>query len=444
MIRRVLAVLTVCLAACGAWGQEGQGRSVGSLSGMVEVLGRPVRGARVTVWAAHPQNGIGTRCRFDYPEVGRHATTNEFGAWTIEGLDESMVYELIVASDGAVPIWVQHGDPRSDEPIDAKLLPRLKIAEDDPRAVRGRVIDELGQPVVGALVVRELIRARERDSAPRSEADRAAITDLNGEFVLVSHAPCDSMFISVFSKDHAKSCAMISCGSPRTEIVVHRGGYITGRLTKRGVPVPGFVVAASTKKALAGFCADTTEIATDENGRFAFSAMPAVGPTVILAFGEDAEGWRLPPHEVVLDVPGGAHELGDIEMQPAWVMQLDISLAPEVKLPEDAAVDFKHQESPIFLTSPILNSGAVQIRGVVPGVYQVTIRGSGIELDPKSGTRIGTMTLMRVTVERDAQRLAVRLVASDDSASEPVDPTHREIGGAEGSWPEPNADGGER
>lgn len=444
MIHWVLASVVGCFFACCCWGQAGEGRSHGSLSGMVEVLGRPISGARITVWAAHPRYSVGTRCRFNYPDVGRQATTNEFGAWTIDGLDESMVYELIVASDGTSPIWVRDGDPRSDEPIDSKLLPRHQVAESDPRAVCGRVLDESGQPVAGALVVREFVRSEGQDTGPVAEADRAAITDRNGEFQLVSHKPCQSMFVSVFSKDHAKSCATISCGSPKTDIVAQRGGYITGRITKRGQPVMGIVVVARTKKAIAGFCSDSAEIATDENGRFAFPAMPPVGATLVMGLGEDTEGWRVPPREIVLGVPGAVCELGEIEMEPAWILHADVTLAPDLKLPEGAKIVLNHQESPISHVAPMSGSGAIEIRGVVPGVYQLTISGSGVELDPEMSVRIGDMTFARVTIEHDAQRLAVRLVASDESGAGSADPAQREIGGAEGAWRAPTPGGGER
>ena len=123
------------------------GANLVTLTGKVtDGTGKPLQHATVMVYHAGVKNGYSTLCPSCYADCGNRTLTDVAGTYTFTNLNSDLWFKLLVVRDGYRPVSVNKVDPSNGPPTTAVLNSRSAV--DDPRRmVRGRVVDERGNPL---------------------------------------------------------------------------------------------------------------------------------------------------------------------------------------------------------------------------------------------------------------------------------------------------------
>ena len=157
--------------------------------------------------------------------------------------------------------------------VDFKLTPA--------ETLRGRVIDERGDPVAGAVIT---VIVPGPLSAERFAVEDFPVTsDAEGRW-MCDFVPEDSAYVRIEFSHPDFEWSEQPVSLPTAELKVYRVGAISGRvLDDSGQPVPGAVVVLGTEHSIQ----DEPATRTDAAGKFAF---PRLRPQRRL-IGIDADGW---------------------------------------------------------------------------------------------------------------------------------------------------------
>jgi hypothetical protein len=159
--------------------------------------GKPLPGATVGVYTAGPRVGIGSVCPSCYPECRKTAVTDARGRFSLPGLSDRLLYNLLIVSNGYAAQFVNRVDPLA-APVEATLHARDTALAPGLRTLVGHVVDPHANPVVGARVEPEGIQTTARDGPfagqpttmfgdlahLNARIDPLVISDANGEFRL--------------------------------------------------------------------------------------------------------------------------------------------------------------------------------------------------------------------------------------------------------------------
>jgi uncharacterized GH25 family protein len=306
-----LLLLATLIANSTAHGNEITGQ-------VVDTAGKPLAGATVMVSTAGPRVGVSVYCPSCYADCGRKAVTDADGKFAFRDLDPSLVFRLVAAADGHRARHSERIDPLSDKPKLA-LAPLPKDLPPD-RMLRGRVVDDDGKPVVGALVEpRGCKQGDRRWGGMVNIADPFAVTDDNGQFVITSTEPVEAFDLTVRSPRHAaKVFNLIPTGNETRDLAVELGAMVRGRLIADGKPVAGAKLGlVQTDRSSESFLGEY-QIGTRGDGTFEFTYIPDVDHYYVYAVMADVgRSGALPLKRVVIDEDQSVIELGDLVLGPA-------------------------------------------------------------------------------------------------------------------------------
>jgi len=141
----------------------------------------------------------------------------------------------------------------------------------------GTIVDTEGKPIVGAVVFIGGAKQGDRTWWGRVEqTERASITDEEGKFLLTSEAPYEQWALTVRAAGYCqKKTNHQPTGSTPYEIALQRGTTVTGTvIDQAGKPVSNHNVGMlqRVRHDLERWVGERT-IATDDKGRFTFTAM---------------------------------------------------------------------------------------------------------------------------------------------------------------------------
>jgi protocatechuate 3,4-dioxygenase beta subunit len=281
----------------------------------------------------------------------------------------------------------------------------VTIALTSGRVVRGRVVDERGQPVAGARVT---------DGPPLPEADHVAYTDDDGGFSLTGIAARRRQLVLFAEHDGARARPVLvelaELGDAPVELVLElRLGLDGAVVDHRGAPVADAVVTfqrrlpddyrpAPTGARTVLEAAIHGETRTDGDGRFTVSGL-APGDYQLLARASAAPSGRAaPPLMAQTTVPAGATAVHLALPAPTVIRGQLVAndgaplLAGEVEL--------AHFGGPVAAGS----DGRFELTGIDPGpgAYQLRVRADGavprevaVEVRPGEVADLGTIALSR-------------------------------------------------
>jgi hypothetical protein len=242
-----------------------------NLSGTVTAGQRPVEGATVYVYTAGVRTGTSPYCPSCYADCGKRATTAADGTFTIPSLDPELIFRILVVADGQEPTFIDKVDPGAGA-IEARLKRRPERGA-DANALRGRVVDEGGHPVVGAEVFPRGMKTKDSRwwGDPDGQIDPLAITDATGTFELVSTEPDVAVDLQVRARSLVPAkFELLPTGKTVHELKLIRGATLTGRLTRGGRPLAGAAVGlAQADRGIGTFLGETI-VGTAADGRFEF------------------------------------------------------------------------------------------------------------------------------------------------------------------------------
>lgn len=200
--------------------------------------GKPLKDATVIVWYAGPKKGYSLYCPGCYRDCGKRTTSDATGSFTITNLDPDLWFQLLVVRDGYTATFIRGSDPAS-RPKTASLIPRARV-NDPKRVVRGRVVDQHGRPVRGAVVAPRGVSVSEDSMYGNLPGlEKVAVTDSHGRFELSYSKEANGMLLNIEARGMAAKFAALPTGLKRETITVAEGAVIRGRLVNQGKPVPG-------------------------------------------------------------------------------------------------------------------------------------------------------------------------------------------------------------
>jgi protocatechuate 3,4-dioxygenase beta subunit len=234
------------------------------------------------------------------PRLGRvEAVSNERGEFRLEGLERG-TYSVSASAPGYGRTAASNVSP--GEPVELYLFPGS--------GVYGRVLDEKGNPVEGALVSTE-----SEDRMRRSPSRPGERSDADGRFAFLGLEPGryrlfaghDEFAPAVHDLELARE------SDAEVEIVLTKGVTLSGRLIdENDEPVKGKLsLRALDGGAVPTFLKSRLTVETDAKGAFSLSSLPAGSHTLVA----EARGYGASTVEAVVSGRSDVEDVGDIVLE---------------------------------------------------------------------------------------------------------------------------------
>ena len=359
---------------------------------VVDADGRPAEGARVDVATAKPRHGRGDICPSCYSDCRKVTTTDVEGQFQFDGLDPSLTFRLLVTRPGSVALSTDPIDPLDAIPArsaatDAAGVVSLVLAPaptDVPaeRMIRGRLVDESGRPVPGALLSTQgewNVDACRFGGAQTSPV----VSDDEGRFLMIVPEPLTAVSINISAEGFAGALlTKVIPGERDRSICVPQGTTVTARIAQDGKPCPGLRLAVvQIDRDASRHFVGTVPALTDAEGIARFEHLPAADRFCIFSETD-------PPQQFVIETTlfkapesGKARDLGLIEaVEPrslAGRLTIDggnaIPAGTRILLSRDAAWDTR--------TVPVAADGTFDALGLPPEGYRLRVLADGSMID---------------------------------------------------------------
>jgi hypothetical protein len=358
--------------------------SGGSLEGTVtDDQGRPVASAVVDIATAAPLIGQGFFCPSCYPDCQKKTQTDANGKFVIRGLSPTLKFSVLVAAPGKKPVLTQHINP-----LLAPLLVTLTdLPKDIPahRLVLGKVVDDLGQPVAGALLQCSGVKSAGRRWWGATDVE-PAISDADGAFSLI--LPEGYQAIDVRATADGLAGTEVPLLAPRSEphkIVIPTGARVTGQLQFEGKPASEVRVAVVQTNRFAGnFFIKAVSATSDAQGRFEFNNLPANQQYAIFSVvGEAPQKLVLTTKKFTVPADHKTRDLGTLTLIPALHLGGKFLLAPDQKISENAKLIVGRDPAWDLISVPIEQDGSFEVLGLPPESYELTLQAKGLKIDPR-------------------------------------------------------------
>lgn len=359
-----------------------------AVSGRVlDDAGQPIEGATVYVYSAGVREGTSPYCPTCYADCGKRATSDAEGRFTIGGLDSTLIFRLLAVAEGHRPKFVSPVDPQTAEAVAVKLAAR-PIPDDPSRVVRGRVISPHGTPAVGATVESYGCKTAEKRWWGRMDGvDPLAVTDEQGEFVLVCDAPVEALDLSVEARGAARrKFELVKAGTEGHRLELETGVTVTGRVLDGGRPVPGVSIGIAQTDRSAGKFLGPYQIGTDDEGRFLLPNLPAGVELAVYGIMDSLRDRGALPSKKFNPGEGGVTDLGDLSLVPAHTLRGRIALADGKPIPAHTRVMFNRADAWDSSFAEAAADGTFSIGGIPPEVISVIVSIRGYRLSPKNAS----------------------------------------------------------
>lgn len=251
---------------------------------------KPVANAHVYVYTAFPKIGTSAICPSCYRDCGKHEAVDAEGAFLIESLDPTLVFDLLAVADGYEPAFTRKVDPKSGT-VTIRLRPRSSA--DANRLITGTVVDPEGKPVIGATVEPNGYRSGNRVGYGNIPGvDKLSITNAKGEFALVIPDPAGMLDVRVKARSLAPRIERKLAPGQARRIALTPGATISGRVQRDGQPVAGLPVQFAQQDRSSENFLGRFDIATNEDGLF---VMTNLGPDETYVVSAPIDGGVIEP-----------------------------------------------------------------------------------------------------------------------------------------------------
>lgn len=275
---------------------------------------KPVAGAKVLLATAAVREGTSPLCPSCYPDCAKSAVTDAEGRFRIEGVDDALVFNVLVAAPGYRPAYARKTDPRK-----GVVMVKLEKSQRTKQTLRGRVLDPEGRPVFGALVEPAWF---DRGDGGRQiggfPGDDLAVSDTEGMFELTTSSPeVKNVGVVIRAPQLARRIfTPLATGETVHEYKLDRGVTVRGRLVRDGVPVPNVNVTIVQVDRNAETSLGPQTIGTDVSGKFELTNVPA-GDYWTLCTNRDTlpEGSVTGTQEVMTTAPDSEVTLPDLAVE---------------------------------------------------------------------------------------------------------------------------------
>lgn len=337
------------------------------------------------------------------------------GKFVLKDLDPQLLFRLLVVADGHVPTYSpQQVDPTSRGDVKLALKPHNLDRRDPALIVRGRVIDENGNAVAGAVVTPFGLMFANGGSSFGGlvGVDALAVTDQRGEFRIGVSDKKAALFVRV-SASFLAPCKPIAIppGPKGTEIKLAAGVTVTGTVVKDGKKLAAVGVGLVQQFRGADTSTSSFVIATDEKGRFQFNNVPADEAYFIYGLMDSCRQFgAIPVKPIKVGAAGTSQEAGTLTLEAGFRLSGRVILSDGKPLPAQTRIIIirrKAWDSQIVTAS---KDGSFTFSGLPAEQYSLSlIRVPGYHISPKNTSYDLVNGRLIGTVNRDISGVAFLL-----------------------------------
>jgi len=359
-----------------------------NLTGMVQdANGQPISNAMVFIYTAGPKHGPSTFCPSCYADCRKSAVTGAQGKFTITSLDPDLLFRILIAGGGWQPQFLSKVDPAL-KPLAVTLKPQLGGQTPDEK-MQGRVTDADGKPVAGAVInLRGVTRGQGTQFGGNDDVDPVAVSDSDGNFIITSRKPFDAVGVDVEARGLAKGIFQnLETGGAVHTLKLTEGATLTGRVVQNGKPLVGVEIDMSGANREASAYVGDFSIATDAEGKFLFANLPPRTDYVLCGTMQSlGERGCIPAKNIRAGDDGETNDVGDVQVQPAFVLAGQIRLTDGKPVPAHEHVQLSREspwDSSQFETD---ESGHFRFTGVPPEQVGLSARVPGYRLSLRNAS----------------------------------------------------------
>jgi len=346
----------------------------------------PHQGAAVYMYTAKPRTGSGVVCPSCYMDCAKRDTTGADGTFTIPSLDPTLLFRVLVVAEGFTPMFIENVDPL-ESPVRAKLVALDPARLKPGHVLRGRVLDPLGQPVVGAK-----IEPYARHSGTSTQygglrgIDPMSATNPSGEFAITCEEPDLTLSIKVEARGLApENFRALTAGETVHELHLGYGVTVSGTVEKDGQPVPGILMGIVQTDRGSGTFLGEIEIATDDKGRFSFTNVPPNDEFAV--YGQLNDGAAVGAFPVKLlrtKDDESIVDAGVLTVEPGHRLSGRVVLSDGKPLPDDVRVMISREVAWDWLEVEVGEDGSFEAANLPGEEYSINCRVSGYHVSPKN------------------------------------------------------------
>jgi len=352
--------------------------------------GKPIANAIVMVYHAGPTTGYSLFCPSCYADCGKRAITDSNGMFAFHHLSADLWFDLLVASSGYEPKFVEKVVPRSDLPVATTLGARPEVS-DSGRIFRGRIVDSSGLRQRDA-VVQLLGELWNTKTGPHSSyhggsatpgLDPVAVTDGNGDFEIDAFSPGAAplkILVSVEARGMAQTLSVIHAGLDRQATTVTPGAVVRGRLVQGGKPVGGVEVGLFGNPPatwrdnfeISGNPYPEIRIGTRPDGTFEITGVPVPEKWYVYAKMQSvATRGATGSVACVAKRDNEVVDVGDLELKPAYHLRGRVVLSDDQPIANGMKITVKSEKAFDFQTATLPPNGRFEFVGLAAGNYLI-------------------------------------------------------------------------
>ncbi len=348
--------------------------------------GAPVTNATVFVYTAGPRTGSAVVCPSCYADCGKRARTGPEGQFTLDSLDPTLLFRLLIVAPGCEPAFLGKTDPAQGEAkITLTPIRPEKLAA--ASRIAGLVMDAAGNALAGATLEPEGVSYANGSSWGGTDrfVDPLAVTDEHGRFWLFCTNTVDRVHAIVEGRGVAKRRVELIPG--RDHLVrMQEGVAVSGRVVRQRDPVQGGVVGLVTRERRCGEFLRGDELATDANGFFLLPNVPPGLEFVLYAKMDSLGGDTLPSKVFTTGRTGTTLDLGALEVRPAHRVAGRVVLADGQPIPAQTRLFLGREQAWDHTEVTLDVQGGFEFRGVPPESVSLSVRVPGYKFSKRNAS----------------------------------------------------------
>ena len=295
---------------------------------------------------------------------------------------------MLVAAKGFEPTFATKVDPLAG-PLNVRLEKFNRSGLGPKTKVAGRVVDSKGEPVVGARVDPEGVQRGTGTSwGGLDGVDPLAITDENGEFLITSKQPFDSLSVVIEARSFAKLRKNGLASDVVHTVTLTEGATITGHLLVNGLPLKAVAVGLAGANRGAGEFVGDYQIGTDTDGRFTFLSLPPKTDYFIYGIMDSLKAHgSVPAKRIRTEGDGVTTDIGDLTVAPGLRLAGKVELSDGAKPPPHTRLTVGQDEAWDLQYLELGENGDFEFRGLPPNTaFSVSTRIKGYRISGKNAS----------------------------------------------------------
>jgi hypothetical protein len=339
--------------------------------------GQAVAGVRVDVSTAAPKVGRGIFCPSCYLDCGKWTKTDDSGNFAIPDVDPSLKFRLVLAAPGYRTLQTKFLDPaEGPASLALELIPE---GIDAGRVVSG-VVTQSGVPVAGALISPHGAKTAERRWGGSVEGVDPAVTDANGEFMMVLPEGYQAVDIVVTGDGLCgEQISSLQPGGDPVTIEARTGASVVGQLMHADKPAARMSIAVAqlergvTEEIFIGAVGDVT----DDDGRFKLQYLPPDQRYCIYSVAGEAKRSNSPyilaTKTFTAPANGATRDLGSLQVATPCTIRGVVRRTDGQPLPKNLKLSLGRDPAWDLIGIPVNDDGSFEATGLPPETYEIRL-----------------------------------------------------------------------